>query len=197
MNRPRGDRNMVYYELIRRNLLDSGFVSYNCTAAELDQEYTAADLSRYSAEHAVAQVPYNTVEAHGTLEQCIIDSSVSLVLETYTADDHIVLSEKIFRVMQLPRPWLVYTSPGAVSLLRGYGFDVLDEYVDTAYDDIQMHSQRLTAVLDQLQQINTAWTGADFARFDQAAQHNRNLLNTWADAWPQRLENIVQELKNI
>ena len=197
MNRPRGDRSMVYYELIRRGLLDSGLVSYNCTQDELDQQYLAADLLRYSAEHAAAQVPYNTVEANGTLEQCIIDSCVSLVLETYTADDHIVLSEKIFRVLQLPRPWLVYTSPGAVSLLRSHGFDVLDDYVDTAYDTIQTHHQRLNAILNQLQQIDTIWTAEDYARFDLAAQHNRNLLSTWANVWPQRLETIVQELKNI
>jgi len=189
MNRPRGDRNIVFYELIRRGLLASGFVSYNCTQNELAEQYVAAELERYSVEHLVAAVPYNTVDAHGTLEQCIVDSGVSLVVETYTADDHVVFSEKIFRVLQLPRPWLLYSSPGAVALLESHGFDVLSDCVDHTYDRIKEHTPRLMAVLNQLESIRP-----DLKRSAEAAAHNRKLLKDWAILWPARLQAVVAEL---
>ena len=189
MNRPRGDRNVVFYELIRRGLLDSGFVSYNCTPAELAEQYLSAELTRYSVEHLTAPVPYNTVDAHGTLEQCIVDSGVSLVVETYTADDHVVFSEKIFRVLQLPRPWLLYSSPGAVALLENHGFDVLSDCVDHAYDNIKEHTPRLMAVLNQLELIQP-----NLKRSAAAARHNQQLLKDWAIKWPARLQAVVTEL---
>jgi hypothetical protein len=192
MNRPRGDRNIVFYELIRRGLLASGFVSYNCTPAELAEQYLSAELTRYSVEHLVASVPYNTVDAHGTLEQCMTDSEVSVIVETYTADDHVVFSEKIFRALQMPRPWLVYTSPGAVALLERHGFDVLRDCVDHAYDTIKEHTPRLLAMLDQIEHIEF-----NPERAARAAVHNRELLSKWALAWPQRLQAIIEELATI
>jgi hypothetical protein len=192
MNRPRGDRNIVFYELIRRGLLDSGFVSYNCTPAELTEQYLSAELERYSVEHLTAPVPYNTVDAHGTLEQCIVDSGVGLVVETYTADDHVVFSEKIFRALQMPRPWLLYSSPGAVALLENHGFDVLSDCVDHTYDRIKEHTPRLMAVLNQLESIRP-----DLKRSAAAARHNRKLLKDWARFWPQRLAAVIEELKAL
>jgi hypothetical protein len=192
MNRPRGDRNIVFYELIRRGLLDQGFVSYNCTPTELAEQYELADLTRYSVEHLIAQVPYNTVDAHGSLEQCMIDSEVSVVVETYTADNHIVFSEKIFRALQLPRPWVVYTSPGAVALLERHGFDVLSDCVDHAYDTITEHTSRLMAVLDQ---IDLAVYRPE--RCAEAAVHNQELLSKWALEWPARLQAVIAELESL
>ena len=126
MNRIRGDRSQTFYELIRRNILNKGLVSFNCTQAEYMDQYEQAELYDYWQEHdrGLELVPYNTVESHGALEQCIIDSNVSLILETYISHSHLVFSEKIFRALQLPRPWLLYCSPGAVLCLKQYGFDV-------------------------------------------------------------------------
>ena len=94
MNRNRGDRSTVFYELLKRNILRLGLVSYNCTKEQYEQEFITAELQRYSDQHRVGQelIPYNTAEVHGTLEQCIIDSNVSLILETYASDSHIAVS---------------------------------------------------------------------------------------------------------
>jgi hypothetical protein len=195
MNRARGNRSQVYYELIKRNILDQGLVSFNCTVDEYQEQYQLADLNHYAQEHAQGQVPYNTVEAHGTLEQCIIDSNISLILETYIADDHIVFSEKLFRALQLPRPWLLYCSPGSVKLLTSHGFDVLEDYVNTDYDQIPNHQDRLMTILDQLETfIGCKYNDQDYARFELAAKHNQNLLDKFADQWPDRFANILKEI---
>jgi hypothetical protein len=166
MNRERGDRDRMFKRLQKRKILTHGFVSYNAQG-------------------------YNTVDSHGTLEQCIIDSNISVVLETYTLATKIVFSEKIFRALQLPRPWLLYCSPHSIELLKTHGFDVLEDYVDIAYDTITNHWKRMDAILDQLRTfINKKYTRRDYERFEQAATHNQQLLAQFAMDWPIRLECI-------
>jgi hypothetical protein len=200
MNRPRGDRSMLFYELIKRDILNKGIVSYNCLLEDYEQEYVNAELYKYQTQHTIGQelVPYNTVESHGTLEQCIVDSNISVILETYTSDSHIVFSEKIFRAVQLPRPWLLYSSPGAIALLKHHGFDVLDDIVDIGYDKIPQHGTRLLNIMDQLETfINRKYTEQDYQRFDQAAKHNQELLSKFEQHWPEKFNAILNEIKKL
>ena len=167
MNRERGDRDRVFALLKQRNILDKGLVSY------LDRDY-------------------DTVNSHGTLEQCIIDTNVSLILETYTRDEAIVFSEKIFRALQLPRPWLLYCSPFSIELLRSHGFDVLDDMVNTEYDTEKNHWMRLDIILDQLEAfIDRQYTPNDYQRFKQAAKHNQQLLASLLHSWPEKLKTVM------
>jgi hypothetical protein len=200
MNRVRGDRSKTFYELIQRNILDKGLVSFNCTKSEYINQYEQTELYNYYQEHDIGLklVPYNTVETHGSLEQCIIDSNISLILETYVSDSHIVFSEKIFRALQLPRPWLLYCSPGSVEYLKYYGFDVLDDYVDHSYDRTLEHSHRHLHILDQLESfIDKKYTKKDYDRFNQAAIHNQELLKQFALEWPNRFNLILKTIKQI
>ena len=167
MNRERGDRDRVFKLLKQRNILDKGLVSY------LDRDY-------------------DTVNSHGTLEQCIIDTNVSLILETYIRDDVIVFSEKIFRALQLPRPWLLFCSPYSIELLRSHGFDVLDDMVNTEYDTEKNHWMRLDIILDQLETfIDRQYTPKDYERFKQAAKHNQQLLASLLHSWPEKLKTVM------
>ena len=171
MNRERGDRDRVFTLLKQRNILDKGLVSY---------------LAR----------DYDTVNRHGTLEQCIIDTNISLILETYTRDNTIVFSEKIFRALQMPRPWLLYCSPYSIELLRSHGFDVLDDMVNTTYDTEKNHWMRLDIILDQLETfINRQYTPKDYDRFNQAAKHNQNLLEQYEKSWPLKLAEIKHRIR--
>jgi len=217
MNRISGDRSLIFYELIRRNLLHQGLVSFNCfipgnnrqsddvddySGKNYEWQYQAAELVRYSAEHEAGRnlIPYNNIEPNNiALEQCIIDSYVSLVLETYISDDHIIFTEKIFRTMQLPRPWLMYCSPGAVDYLRNNGFDVLDDYVDhREYDCIKNHFTRLLLILDQLETFKEKkYTKEDYVRFNQAKTHNQNLLLEFESKWPAKFAKVIEEIKNL
>ena len=143
-------------------------------------------------------MPYNTVETHGTLEQCIIDSNVSLILETYASDSHIVFSEKLFRCLQMPRPWLLYCSPGSIELLQDHGFDVLTDYADIAYDKIGNHETRLSHILDQLETfIDRKYSVADYQRFQQASAHNQQLLLNFGQQWPMKFDNILEKIKAL
>jgi hypothetical protein len=211
MNRVSGDRSQIFYELIRNNILNHGYVSYNCfrpgdnrdnndtidySKINYDQQYREADMYRYNIEHKTGRnlIPYNTI-GDAPLEQLIIDSNISIVIETYTSDSHIVFSEKIFRALQLPRPWVLYCSPQSIKYLKHYGFDVLDDCVDHSYDQIVDHEKRLLSMVKQLKLfLNRIYTESDYARFDQAAVHNRNLLLEFKKAWPKKFNNILKQL---
>ena len=187
MNRISEDRAQTYSTLVRRNLLSKGLVSFNCLRPG-NAEVTELDQIEYGE-------PYNNIQ--DSLEQSIIDSNISVVLETYISDDHITFSEKIFRALQLPRPWLLYCSPGAVDQLRRHGFDLLDDYVNHEYDNIIIHSNRLEIILTQLDNfVDRCYTNRDYARFALAAQHNQDLLLKFSQAWPTKLEQLLNELKN-
>ena len=200
MNRIRGDRSRTFYELIRRNILNKGLVSFNCTQAEYMDQYEQAELYDYWQEHdrGLELVPYNTVESHGTLEQCIIDSNVSLVLETYISHSLIVFSEKIFRALQLPRPWLLYCSPGAVLCLKQYGFDVLSDYVDHSYDAVHEHHNRHNSIMNQLETfVDRRYSIENYDRFNRAANHNQQLLKKFALAWPDKFKVVLEKIKQL
>jgi hypothetical protein len=186
MNRVSKDRAQTFQELERRGLLAKGLVSFN-NLRPGNSTCTDQDLLDYGN-------PYNNLI--NSLEQSIIDSNISAVLETYISDDHITFSEKIFRAMQLPRPWLLYCSPQAVNYLRSYGFDVLDDYVDHSYDNEIVHSSRLLSIIDQLEQlVDQQYNKNDYARFEQAAEHNKNLLLKFAQAWPAKFDHVLKEIK--
>jgi len=199
MNRVRSDRHEVFYELIRRNLLGKGAVSYNITRQELNNEYNSAKMSHYKEEHTIAQdmMPYNVVDELGTLEQVIMKTNVSLILETYMNVDHVVFSEKLFRALQLPRPWILFCSPQSVKLLRYHGFDVLDDYVDHSYDEQFSKHRRMHMLLDQLQTfVEQVYTRKDYERFKIAAENNKKLLDKFTKAWPAKLKETKKAIDN-
>ena len=98
--------------------------------------------------------------------------------------------------MQLPRPWLLYCSPQSVHYLRRYGFDVLDDYVDHSYDLEILHSSRLLSIINQLEQfVDRHYDHDDYARFEQAAEHNKNLLLKFAQTWPAKFAHVLKEIE--
>jgi hypothetical protein len=214
MNRVSGDRSQIFYELIRRKILNLGLVSFNCwqpgdgrydtthnyTQDNYNWQYEQAEMFDYAVEHQLGQslIPYCSVNEDQGLVQCIVDSNISLISETYTSDSHIVFSEKLFRALQLPRPWLLYCSPGSIALLKNHGFDVLDDMVDIAYDKIGEHGARLLNILDQLETfVGREYSAANYQRFQQAAQHNQQLLLKFGQEWPAKFDQVLEKIKTL
>jgi hypothetical protein len=186
MNRVSADRALAFQYLKSNNLLSSGLISFNCLRPG-NSDVIHQDQLDYGS-------PFNNIKH--SLEQSIIDSNISLVMETYISDDHITFSEKIFRALQLPRPWLLYCSPLSVLHLKKFGFDVLDDYVDHTYDHEPQHYTRLFCILHQLRLfVDKKYTDKDYARFEQAAENNRNLLKQFEQSWPIKLKNVLDNIK--
>ena len=199
INRMDINRQSWLYLLIRRGLFNKGFVSFNMDVTRLDNydpeesAITVFDrqfqthMTNFEPEHNVARsiVPYRNFD-ETDLSSVLMQSRFSIVLETYfVAPDEITFTEKTFRSLVFPRPWLLYAGPHAVQTLRSWGFDVLDDLVDhSAYDGVEDCIQRQSIILDLAETMCHFDLVAHRERLQQAASHNLDLLRKWREDLP-------------
>ena len=183
------------YLLIRRNIFERGFVSFNMDVSRLDNydSSVSADqvferqfqnhMNNFSDEHHIAKsiVPYRNFDLSADLMTIVMQSRFSIVLETYFHNNNeITFTEKTFRALVLPRPWLLFCSKHAVTTLRNWGFDLLDDLVDhSRYDNIDHEIHRQSIILDLAQEMLDFDVVKHQARLLQAAAHNLNLIKQW------------------
>jgi hypothetical protein len=212
INRTDTVRQSWFYQLVRRKLIYQGFVSFLLdyrkellpagidiqNKLELYQWVFDQGCEIFAAEHELMkdQVPFQNFS--GDLDQVICDSCISLVIETYfDRNDVIAFSEKIFRALQLPRPFLLYCASGAVKSLRDNGFDVYDDIVDHSYDNEPNSIQRQIKILDELEKArNIVYNNQVLDDFELRAQKNRSLLIELKNRFPKKLDNIIDVIKN-
>lgn len=207
-------RQTWFYELIRRELLDLGSVSflldYRDNAGYTKGWSTVEEKqalfqwifekldAEFLAEHESIRslVPYRNF--HTDLDQAVVDSKISLVLETYYDNSMaIAFSEKVFRALQLPRPMLLYSGVGAINELRKIGFDLYDDIVDHGYDLIVDSNQRQLDILSRLENFKSFnYTDNTLRDFEQRANKNRNILKNLKQNWPHKLDKIVASLRD-
>jgi hypothetical protein len=212
INRMDPTRQSWLYQLIRRNLFDLGLVSFNMdisrhvslgqylnTAQPLeifdDQFEKHCKIFQTEHDYIRSKIPFRNFD-DSNLNNVIMQTKFSLVLETYFDDNrYITYSEKIFRCLKLPRPWLMFAMKGAVSALESMGFDVLRDVVDHSYDSIDFCIDRQVAILDLCQHmINIEYTPALQQRLQQSAQHNQLLLDQLKQSWHNDCTNFFTNL---
>jgi hypothetical protein len=212
INRTCPVRQSWFYQLIRRNLIHQGSVSFLLdyrkklappgvdieNKLELYQWVFNQGCEIFAVEHESMkdQIPFRNFS--GELDQVICDSRISLVIETYfDRNDVIAFSEKIFRALQLPRPFLLYCAAGAVECLRDNGFEVYDDIVDHSYDNELNPIQRQVKILDELEKAkNIVYNNEVLDDFESRAQKNRVLLGKLRNEFPKKLENIIDVIEN-
>ena len=125
-----------------------------------------------------------------SFETANLQSWVNLVVETYAGDDTITFSEKTFRALQTPAPWMLYACRTTISYLKSLGFDVLDDVIDHGYENTyQTGVNGADKIQDWLkyavQNLRHARSYPNLAvRCQQAAIHNQQLLAAWQKRWP-------------
>jgi hypothetical protein len=193
INRMDPVRQSWLYQLIRRDVFDQGLISFNMEIrrrpingrpqltdpphAIFEQQFQQ-HLQIFQPEHELIRkhVPYRNFD--GDLNKAIMQTEFSIVLETYfECNSMITFSEKIFRCLKLPRPWVMFAMKNAVAYLRDLGFDVLDDLVDHNYDLVDFAIARQVAVLNQIEiMCRQTLTESQIHRCQQAANHNQQLL---------------------
>jgi hypothetical protein len=205
-------RQSWFYQLIRHNLLDRGCVSFNMTLVdgtgplmnfentepkEVFETLFDRHLQIFSSEHAIAKniVPFKNFMDTGDLADTIMTTKISIILETYAAEDAITYSEKTFRCLQLPRLWLLNGSPNCVNELRKMGFDVLDDLIDhNSYDGL-LEVPRQAVMLQLIKELIDIDLIKIKPRLEEAALHNQELLRKWNATWQQDFENTISQAK--
>lgn len=184
------------------------YINFNCwtwggsneSSTGLQENYQQAydrlpeavrELYKETSARLLPQMPFSNHDLDH--EQMYMQSWMNMVVETYSSDTTVALSEKLFRAMCLPAPWMVYGGKHCIAWLRSMGFDVLEDIIDHCYDT--MVEQETVAYGDK--PCDWIYEGAetvdkfkqqDFEqlsqRCQQAAEHNRNLLLAMKQRWP-------------
>lgn len=116
-------------------------------------------LSRHFGDDAPDNLFVNTTLTHSenlsyTIhEQDFIDSFCHIVTERIFFENRIHLTEKIFRPIVCCRPFILVSSPGALSYLKGYGFKTFGDFWSEDYDNIKDHNKRLAACIETIDEI--------------------------------------------
>lgn len=202
-------RQEFVYRLLRHNLLDQGYVSLHCSAqingvrmeydpvAHYQWFYDNSDLQKFAHEHAwlKSRIPFKNFS--GDIDQTMVDSNITVVLETYADIVNVTaFSEKIFRALQLPRPFVLYGCVGSVARLREHGFDVYDDLIDHSYDSVRNRNSRgdkQEMIIEQIQAArNFKFDETFLAQLESRAAKNRARLQELRQQWPKKLERSLQ-----
>jgi len=198
MNRVSGERLILLYMLKDAGMFEKGYIGFNCLYHDKDPDRAQrqANFSRVHREcdwHQWNDI-YNCLKPTMPMllgmdpDTAAMRSDITLVVESYVSDTVIAFSEKIFRALQTPRPWILFCSPDSVRILRNYGFDVMDDVVDHSYDNIVDVEQRLQAIISELKKLKYF----NLPRYQQAVDHNQQLLDQLGCQWPDKLSYLVQ-----
>lgn len=145
-----------------------------------------------------------------TIEEIVYKSWLNMVVETYSGDEVIALSEKTFRSLVTPVPFMLYAGRNSLCHLANLGFDILADLVPPDYDNLRRtnrsdqsdkHTEfvwRASLVSNDLASKASDEIPVVQARCVQASQHNQSLLRELQSRWPMDFANwwkdVVQEL---
>lgn len=188
------------------------YVNFNCWHESSRSSQDTQDLRRNLANEwqnlpqnlqTTYQAAYDTALPHMPYcnhdlshEQSHLRAWLNIVVETYSSDSNIALSEKTFRALTLPVPWIIYGGRHIIAYLRSLGFDTLDDLVSHKYDG----SMELGTADYGDKMVDFIWQGtetvdqmraSDFTQMAQrcmvAAQKNRAILSSMSSQLPEDL----------
>lgn len=210
INRNDAIRQTWFYLLYSRNLLDQGYVSYNA-AVRLALTNNKNSMDYFDENHRTFLssfdyiyddikkiIPYKSFDETGDLRDTILQTKFSIVIETYfERTDSITFSEKTYRVLQVPRPWLLFGSTGSVQYLRELGFYVYDDFVDHSYDlyDTTNNSvERQESMLKSAKALmDLKITDSMIDYWESKTQQNIEIMLDWRQSYKQDFEKVLAD----
>ena len=199
VNRLEFKRMRILLNLYHTLGVDRGYVNFNCevdmrashSVAQLQQHFLdqlvhANPKELKSLDQLAKHMPIKNYTIHH--DQIYTRSWLNIIVETYSSDNVVALSEKIFRCLVTPVPWISYSGRYTIARLRALGFDVLDDIVDHRYDQLIEAHHKISAFMDTACTTINALKQHDWTTLSQrcqtAAAHNRQQLAEMKSAWP-------------
>lgn len=99
-------------------------------------------------------------------------TAVSVVVETnmFEHADDIFITEKTYKPIMMGHPWVILSSPGAVALLKTWGFESFDNLFEETYDQIAAVDRRIYHAYMAIKYLNIDHYDAETLR---RIQHNQ------------------------
>ena len=169
-------RSLFISELVERNILDQGYVSYSDVCPDNGKHYTKNLLAAVDADlitEAVAKATIANIDSAPLPlridfkdEKLIPNNSFALSAITETQESFVYvvtetcywerkhhLTEKIFKPIVSKMPFILVGPAHNLEYLRSYGFQTFDYWWDESYDEIEDPIQRMQAVGEVLERI--------------------------------------------
>jgi len=216
-------RSFFIAELIKKQLLDSGYISYsvNCPChGSLNASLINSKRYNVSSEliletiDLISTLPGNlTIDSDqntaipngsyyiGAIEQCM-ESFVHVVTETCFWEQKKHLTEKIFKPIVLKQPFILLGCSDNLKYLKEYGFKTFDKWWSEDYDDIEDPILRLRTVctlLEKICKMSNAEIKNILRDMEEVLEYNfqwfysRDFVNMIIDELNTNLENIVSQ----
>ena len=213
-------RSLFISELIQRNILDQGYVSYNDVCPENNKDYVNNLLEAQEAglisKDVMIEVAGNIAQAslplridykdtvsipnHSFILSAVPESQESfvyVVTETCYWERKCHLTEKIFKPIVSRMPFILAGPAHSLEYLRSYGFKTFTDFWDESYDTIEDPIERMRAIGAVLQEISNcslAELQDKLVAMNHILEHNYNLFNSQAfvdGCWQELKTNLV------
>ena len=196
------------------------YVNFNCwrwngdnTSTEgfrqnFEDEYAALDqvvkdIHQITKDTDMPAMPWRNHDLD--LESSMHQAWINMVVETYSGEAVIAVSEKTFRALVTPVPWQIYSGRYTVAYLEQLGFDCMSDIVAHSYDHIP--ELKTMDYGDKL--VEWWWQGSNnyanlqtkmwsdvYQRAQSAAVHNQLLLTRMKQLWPQDFSHWWNNISN-
>lgn len=193
VNRIDFKRMQILANLYQQLKFDCGYVNFNCTQGQnTDPQHNFNGLLAYASAQELpvlrtlaSIMPVKNYDIDH--DQTYTHSWLNITVETYSSDNVVALSEKIFRCLVTPVPWIAYSGRYTIARLRALGFDVLDDVVDHRYDRLIEAHHKISVFVDTANTTIAALKQQDWTMLSQrcaaAAAHNQQQLARMKSTW--------------
>ena len=212
-------RSLLISELVKRNILNQGYVSYNDTCPEggnykenlltsplVPVEVATEAITNINSITLPLRVDYqdhNFIPNHSFVLSAVEHSQQSfcyLVTETCYWDKKDHLTEKIFKPIVSRMPFVLAGPAHNLRYLREYGFQTFGRWIDESYDDIEDPLLRIQAIGETMSKIcdlSLAELTDMLQAMTPVLEHNYNLFysNDFLDhCWTELQTNLLTSL---
>ena len=170
-----GDRIQLFFELIKEDLLREFNYSFNNINPYTHTTYSLKEIQneiRYDSNdyrdkliNWISGLPYRVnnnpdyIDIHSdSLTEAILSTDIHLIIETHyrKIQNHTIawITEKTWRPIVCKKPFLTYSTPGALGYIRDLGFKTFSPYIDESYDNILDDTHRRNAVVKEVKRIS-------------------------------------------
>ena len=202
VNRQDYKRMQILLELYQHMGFASGYVNFNCESGGRQEfinnaiAYSADKGQKDTLLNLANQVP---IKNHDLEHDAVFNKSwLNIMVETYSSDNVISLSEKIFRCLVTPVPWVAYSGRYTMAKLRELGFDIMEDLVDHSYDRLLETQHKIPnfvlSATNTISKLKTQDWAQTKSRCQAAAFHNQQLLFDFSRIWNENQITWLQQL---
>lgn len=209
-------RTVLVAELIKNNLLDSGYVSYSDVCPDTQTDY-AEELGKLARYKRIPVAEYKDILDNSALP-LRVDTDVTsdipnksfvisaadktqealfqVVTETMFWGRKQHLTEKIFKPIVSKNPFILLGCAHNLKYLKSYGFKTFDQWIDESYDDIEDDYERLLAVVSILNSLKGCDAKKLLVEMSEVLDYNYNLFYSQefvTGAWKELTGNLLME----